>query len=164
LADRVPEYAEELEALVPRLIRTLFPQEGSNPLTHLPMGQMRLLRVLDGECKLRVTQIAADLHMTPSAVTQMANRLEQLGLVQRLDVAEDGRGRFLSISDVGRSALEDRRRIRVGQAIQQLKNVPPEALETLISSLRRVLNEISTTHLEEHSSPSDGGDASPRSA
>ena len=164
MGDRIPDLVAELESLMPRLTRAVFPQDGANPLTQLPVGQVRMLRLLDGEAKLRVTHIASELRMTPSAVTQMGNRLEQLGLVERLDVAEDGRGRFLAISEIGRIALEERRRVRVEQAALILKDTHEETLEAFITALKSVLDQIPSSGHIECTTPANGGDSSTRSA
>jgi DNA-binding MarR family transcriptional regulator len=70
-----------------------------------------LERLAEGpECAgWRVQDIADAVHLSQSAVSRLIGRLERDGLVMRTMCAEDRRGIYVALTDVGRSRYEEAR-------------------------------------------------------
>lgn len=113
--------AEAFVGLLHSLLRAL--ASGSNdPAAELPLAQLRVCHVLQAGAQ-SISIISRELHVSVSAVTQIADRLERAKLVHR--VAEDGdrRVRRLQLTRQGENLLqlhdEDRIR-RTGAMLEQL--------------------------------------------
>jgi DNA-binding MarR family transcriptional regulator len=78
--------AAKLEALIPRAMTVLFRGAEEDPLRHLPLGQIRLLRALSTGTR-SASELIRELGLSASSLTQMASRLVANGLVSKeLDV------------------------------------------------------------------------------
>jgi len=56
--------------------------------------------------RITPAELAADAMITSSAVAQRLNRLDRLGLVIREPNPDDGRGKFVRLTDTGRELLD----------------------------------------------------------
>ncbi|WP_235186056.1 MarR family winged helix-turn-helix transcriptional regulator [Microbacterium oleivorans] len=56
--------------------------------------------------RITPAELAADAMITSSAVAQRLNRLDRLGLVVREPNPDDGRGKFVRLTDAGRELLD----------------------------------------------------------
>jgi DNA-binding MarR family transcriptional regulator len=99
---------EDLETVLPRrisrLARMLYGATGST----LPRGMRSVLFALASE-PLRISQVARQEGVGQPAATRMIARLEALDLVHRERDANDGRVVMVSLTDRGRSELEQMR-------------------------------------------------------
>lgn len=130
--------AETLEMLLPRAIRLLYVADETSPLSELTVPQLRLLRMLT--CASRTaSSVGEKLGLSVSAVTQMVNRLEAAGLVQRIDDNDDRRVKHLSLTEEGRRQLEARRKRRVALAEIALAGLTGESRSQLLSSLQQLI-------------------------
>lgn len=131
------ELATELPRRVSGLARMLYGASGST----LPRGMRSVLFALSAE-PLRISQVAKQEGIGQSAATRMVARLEALGLVRRERSHTDGRVVMVSVTDRGRSQLEDMReqsrrvmrevlRDRTARELRQLTDAS-DALELLI--------------------------------
>ncbi len=97
----------------------------------LSFAELRLLLVLRGSAAgRRPTEIAAELHLSPSGVTRALLPLEKRGIVQRERDPGDGRASHVALTDAGRALVDDAsaqaaeratkllRRLNVGQTKQ----------------------------------------------
>lgn len=139
--------AIELETALPKLMRMLFRHTPGDPLGDLPMAQLRLVRLLSNR-SYTVSEIGAELGMTPSAVTQMTNRLIRLGMVQRNEAPQDRRVRIITLSAAGQQLMQDRQRIRIERAQAVLERLSMEDGENLLSSVRSFLALLPSNHAE----------------
>ena len=87
----------------------------SDPFADLPLAQFRLLRAV-GRGVETPSLLADYLATSVSAVTQIANRLEAHGLVERAEDAGDRRVRRLRLSAKGMRAIKERNALRVAGA------------------------------------------------
>ena len=139
MSDHRTKLVVELEALLPSLLRRVFVAGHDSPLTELPFAQMRLLRLLQDQPGLRVSQASAELGTTPSAVTQMCHRLSTAGYLDRSDDSDDGRGKRLTLSAKGLTLLTDRKQQRVRSGLATLEAVSEEDIEALLVAMRKVI-------------------------
>ena len=130
---------EELERLLPGTMRRVFILGPDPTLLELPMAQMRLLRLLQEQSSLRVSQLAVELGTTPSAVTQMCHRLSTAGFLERMEDADDGRGKRILLSEKGKHMLETRKQQRKKAGMEALKEVPIQDIEAAVVALRRLM-------------------------
>ena len=130
----VRTHAEEFERLVPRIMRHISPAGEEDPLSQLPLGQLRLLRALS-EPK-SPCEVGEELGLSPSSVSQMSHRLIEAGLVAKEDDREDRRSKRLMLTDLGRSHIEFRQAMRVQRTADLLQRLPNESRESLLAILR----------------------------
>src|SRR3954470_22134365 len=90
--------AQVLEELLPKLMRILYRPEDSDLLRDLPVAQLRLMRLLYPDAKSH-SSVGEELGISVSAITQVANRLEILGLVERQENATDRRIKNLKLTE-----------------------------------------------------------------
>ena len=132
------ERAIELESLLPRLTRALFRVEVDDEWVELPVGQIRVMRLLF-TAPSTPSELGATLGLSVSAITQVVNRLEALGYVARTEDQGDRRVRHLRLTDAGRSLMEKRQRARVRQAQLALSALPPERQQAIVDILDELI-------------------------
>lgn len=130
--------AAKIEALLPRLMRKLWRNDLDDPLAELPLGQLRLVRVLD-QGPRTLTDLAAELQMSASAATQLVSRLEETGLVEKEVDAEDRRVRHLRLTHSGCSHMAARRKSRVEQITRALERVQPDRRDAIVEALEELV-------------------------
>lgn len=130
--------AEELEKLLPRLMRRVFPSEMDPTLGELPLAQLRVCTLLQSEPRT-ISALSEELGISVSAVTQVADRLEHAGLVERLCEADDRRVRVLRLTGEGAETMRRRRERRVRRVRAVIERLTPgqralalEAIEDLV--------------------------------
>lgn len=97
----------------------------------LSFAELRLLLTLRGASDgRRPTEMAQELHLSPSGVTRALLPLEKRGIVERKRDPDDGRASHVSLTPAGRTLLDDAvtaagergqkllRRLSVGQTKQ----------------------------------------------
>lgn len=120
---------ERLEVLYPKLGTILF--GGEDPLGHLSLGHLRILRALD-EAPQTPGKLAQQLRLTPGAISQHLTRLKAANLVEDRRSPEDGRSKIVGLTPEGAKVLSDRRSTRVKRAQRALKKVSPEEIEEFL--------------------------------
>jgi DNA-binding MarR family transcriptional regulator len=119
-------------------MRVLFQHEDEEPLADLPVAQLRVMRILfAGKCT--PSSLSESLNLTMSAVTQLCNRLEALGLVARTEDATDRRIRWLSLSETGHEKMAARQQRRVQRAHEVLSSIPADLRVSLVTALEELL-------------------------
>ncbi|BDI34214.1 MarR family transcriptional regulator [Capsulimonas corticalis] len=142
--DPLSDQARQLEDLLPRLNRRLFEIPPGDPTGDLPLAQLRVCAfLLSGPSGM--TALAEELEISVSAATQLADRLERAGLIQRISDPIDRRIRHISLTEHGVEVMETRRRRRVSrvrEALAQLdlpdRAAALSALTTLLDATRRL--------------------------
>lgn len=132
----IAEQAALLERNLPACMRQIFAIDPSHPLADLPFGQYRLCILLFREGKRTMSQVSEDLGISVSAVTQMADRLEKSGLVERqAEPGGDRRTRFLQLTDYGQSLMDSRTQIRLKRATTVLSQLTAEQRQAVLESI-----------------------------
>ncbi len=132
------EFAIRLEAMLPRLMRSLFNPDPEDPLIELPMAQLRVMRTLFVGDRT-VSDLSEDFALSMSACTQMINRLESMGLVARRGDTDDRRVRHIGLSEEGRHKMLERRRRRVDRAKKVLAGMEESEQNQVVSVLEKLL-------------------------
>jgi DNA-binding MarR family transcriptional regulator len=138
------EHAAALERILPEIARRMFTLAPNSPLAELPGTQLKVCSLLlDG--RRTMGEIGEELRISTSAVSQIADRLEKTGLVERIDAdgSGDRRTRYLSLTEQGGALLQARREHRTAQVADALSRIPEEkhaairaAFETLLAACR----------------------------
>ena len=130
--------AAQLQDLMPRLVRRLFGLEPGDPAMELPVAQLRVCAILSDGSRT-VSCLARELSISASATTQIADRLESAGFVERVAELRDRRVRRLRLTDRGAKMMRARRQRRVRQAAAVLAELSPTRREAALRALRDLL-------------------------
>ena len=130
----IKDQAEELEQLLPILMRTLHKPDPDDPLTELTMPQIRIMRLINFEPRT-ASSLGEELGLSVSAVTQMANRMEAAGLLERHDNKGDKRVKPLCVTEYGRELMQRRHNRRVSQAEESLAILSDEERLNFLAAL-----------------------------
>ena len=154
------DLAIRLEELLPAVTRGVLGPASDHPAVQLPLAQLRLCALLLREGRRTMSQIGDDLGISVSAVTQMADRLEKAGMVERVaETGGDRRTRHLQLTAQGQALMQSRRAARVARAEAIVRTLEPsrwgeivEVLATLLEASRSIPLPESTTakHVETH--------------
>ncbi len=132
--DKLQEQAAHLESMLPVLMARLFRLDPEHPLAEIPLAQLRICVFLEAGPR-SMSAISEEFKTSVSAVTQMADRLERGGFVERIVGCDDRRQKMLSLTEYGACVMKSRREMRVGRVHETLLRLPPETRETLIVAI-----------------------------
>lgn len=135
---RLAEQAEALEQMLPRLMRQLFILEHEQLVNELPVAQLRVCTILQAGPRA-VSCLGDELHISPSAMTQMADRLERAGIVERI-TGQDRRVKRLQLSERGTAMMLARKRRRVRRTTALLEQLTPAEREAAFAVIQRLLD------------------------
>jgi len=146
LTDRTAALDEIAAHLVPRAsqLTRLLLSRGSRPLTRAEGG---LLSTLSAGPR-RITELAATEVLAQPTVTQLVDRLQKRGLVQRDRDASDGRVVLVSITDAGRATLEQLRDEYRAQLRTAAADLPDDELAALLratEALQHLIDAVQET-------------------
>jgi DNA-binding MarR family transcriptional regulator len=129
--------ALEIVDLAPRAMRRLFALDIDDPATELPVAQLRLCAILR-EGPRTMSVLGKELGVSLSATTQLADRLEGSGLVERICEPGDRRVKVLQLTAEGEQMMRARRERRVTCAAEALAQLPPATRDLLLRALREL--------------------------
>ena len=127
-----PGLASGLTAVVERLIglfRSLSPPDG------LSLTAAATLATLDRSGPCRLTVLAAHEGVTQPAMTQLVDRLQGMGLLDRVPDPADGRVVQIRITGEGRALLARRRAVRAERVAGLLAGLSPGDRALLTAAL-----------------------------
>ncbi len=128
------EQAARVVALVPRLMRQLFAIGARDPTAVLSVAQLRVCALLtDGP--LPMSAISRELGISQSATTQIADRLERAGFVERGLREGDRRVRVLTLTPRALRMMRLRHQRRVDRVITVLDRLSEDARRDLVNAL-----------------------------
>ena len=128
----------QIESLMPRIARRLFTVYPNDPAGELPNAQLKLCSYLQ-HGPAPITSVADELSISVSAATQLADRLEKTGMVERTGDASDRRVRLVSLTAHGETVMSTRRELRRSQVRTALRRLTPEQRATLVESFHLLL-------------------------
>jgi DNA-binding MarR family transcriptional regulator len=140
--DALGQQAAELTRLMPQLMRSVFTLDESDPAIDLTVAQLRVCSILN-DGRLTVSGLARELGTSVSAVTQIADRLESSGMVERLAGTQDRRTRSLRLTDHGTGLLRAREGRRVRRAHQVLRELSPATRKRVLNALHVLIEACS---------------------
>lgn len=117
--------AERIEGLLPRIMRMLYRTTEDSLLSELPLAQMRIVRLLYSGSST-VTSLGEELGLTSSAITQLLNRLQEIGFVERVEDPADRRVKHVALTELARARMRARQERRIGRMQIALERLSPE--------------------------------------
>lgn len=138
MSDIANERALKLESALPRLMRAMYRPNGDDPLSELPVAQLRVVRLLFTESKTH-SAVGDELGISLSAVTQMANRLEQIGLIERIEDQNDRRVKFLRLTPTCKEVMTQRQQRRVARIKEVLATLQDDEQAVIIDSIEKLV-------------------------
>lgn len=131
---RIEEQAHRLEAILPLILRTIYPPREDDPFAELPLMQLRVVRALSGGSRT-MSEVAEELRMSPSRLAHLVARLEAADLVQKRCCAEDRRIKFVELTPLGKSQMGGHQRLRAERAAEILEGLNGDERSMLMESL-----------------------------
>ncbi len=135
------EQAKAIALLLPALMRQ-FGTGKRDPAVELPLAQLRVCRILSEEAK-SLSSLGRELGVSQSAMTQLADRLECAGLVQRVAKKDDRRIRRLQLTRRGKAMLRVHDEARAGQILSVLGYLTPKVRKEVLTSLQALMRACS---------------------
>ena len=139
--EMLDEQAAQLEQLLPRLMRRMFTLDPDHPAAELPVAQLRVCTILQAGPRT-LSAISDELGISVSATTQIADRLERSGIVDRVAGQDDRRTKKLQLSAQGGEMMRSRREQRVQRATRALALLPVELRANAIQSLQALMDAV----------------------
>ncbi|MCL6636971.1 MAG: MarR family transcriptional regulator [Alicyclobacillus sp.] len=137
--DAVEHLADCLQAIQRHLRRNTKEQPNLPGLTRV---QWMILRHVERHPDCSVGQLADRLDVRPSTMSQMIDRLELAGWVQRCTDARDGRSRLVRLTAAGAAALRSQRDLRVQLLAEPFQQLNPEEQACLLSLLDKLVSRM----------------------
>jgi len=131
--------AELIESLFPKIMRALFRPDECDPINQLPMAQLRLMRVLFSQPHT-VGELAEELNMSLSSVSQLVHRLAEVGYAETTSDDQDKRFKNVSLTPLGRELMSNRRANRVSKAEAALGTLSDGERTEIMASLKSLLS------------------------
>jgi DNA-binding MarR family transcriptional regulator len=134
------ERARRLRAGIRALVRRFsFSERANVECCGMTVAQWAALEVLQAEGPLRLGDLGARLGIAPSTLTRNLDRLEERGLVARVEDPEDGRAFRVTLTGEGRNAGARVTRMEEEFAGTILDRLPPGRQADLVDSLEEML-------------------------
>ncbi|HYK30711.1 MAG TPA: MarR family transcriptional regulator [Streptosporangiaceae bacterium] len=124
----------------------------------LSLTAVATLSSLDRQGPQRITTLATAEGVSQPSMTQLVQRLEQRGLVQRGSDPADGRVALVTVTDQGRAALAARRQRNAERIARLLGDLPERDVQALADALAAVLPGMRARVGAEASGQIGGGD------
>ncbi len=129
---------DELDRLLLQLARQVWSSVREKGFSGLSLMQMQVLK-RSSEQAARAGELAAQLRVTPAAITKIVDQLVDRGLITRTRSPEDGRSAALVASAAGKAALDRSRRSRNRTLRVMLGSLTKDETAALTSILRRAV-------------------------
>lgn len=129
------EQAAALTSVLQKLIRRLFTLDTDDPAIELPVAQVRVCSILrDGSRSMSC--LSREMGISLSATTQIADRLERAGMVERITEADDRRVKFLQLTPRGVEIMVSRNESRIRRVQEALERLPADTRDEALRVLR----------------------------
>lgn len=110
--------------------------------SHITGPQLVCLRTVVEKGPMTATAISREVHVSPSTVVGILDRLEDKGLIERERGREDRRIVFITVTDAGRQLVRDTPSPLQQKLADSLKALPASERATITSSLERIVGLI----------------------
>lgn len=140
------EFCNDYYTVVPSFMQT-FMRTWSNLYedTFLNHHQAGLLMFIDGKKRCKMSELAAELSLSPGAITQMVDSLVLQGFIERVDDEKDRRVVLVKLTEKAQNLInrvKRRRQMLLNEILSSLSRDEALTLITLISKLEQTLREI----------------------
>ena len=140
--DNVKAQAARLDSLMPAILRRICTLD--EPRLELPVAQMRLCTLLM-QGPMTMSALSREMGTTVSATTQLADRLEGVGYVERLAGEDDRRSRSLRLTKRGSAVMCESRDMRLSRWVEVLSRLPAPSRTAVVQLLEELVAACQTT-------------------
>lgn len=138
--------AERLDNLMRKLLRAMSSGDG-DPLNDLPIAQLKVVRVLaTGEKS--AGDVGHELGLSPSALSQLVQRLACTGLIVKEEDSSDRRVKRLSLSKSGMQKVRERDKLRHAKATKLLQGLTDEEQDKLLELMEKLVTVKTPTNIQ----------------
>jgi DNA-binding MarR family transcriptional regulator len=121
-----------VHAALRAIVRRLFGVDDS--MLDLPLRQFKVCLALYAQSR-SMSEIGRELNLSPSAVTQVSDRLERRGLIERVFPDEDRRVRKLRLTTKGQKIVRSREQTQLRRIAEVLESLDSDELTKAIAGL-----------------------------
>ena len=126
---------------------------------NLTLPQFRVLHSIRKEGRVSGRRLARELNVSPGAVVQLCDRLQEQGYLERVPDLEDRRVTWFQLTPSAQALFEEMlalRRSRLGQALGRLSEQDREALTRILGELAELLEAERSSSGEQRTAPTCG--------
>jgi len=114
----------------------------------LPLRQFKVCLTLYRQSR-SMSEISRELKLSPSAVTQVSDRLERRGLIERVFQDEDRRVRKLRLTRKGQQLVRTREQKQLRRITAALDTLTPNELGQVMTGLETLAQSCASTESTE---------------
>ncbi len=108
----------------------------------LPHGQKAAFFIIASRQQINTKQLAETLHITPGAVTQLAESLVADGYVERSASNQDRRIINLQLTEKGKIKLRQMKQERLQMMLEVCNDTSDQDLQTFLNVMKNFINNI----------------------
>src|SRR6478752_1964180 len=123
---------DSVHAALRTVVRNLLSVDDS--MMDLPLRQLKVCLTLYRQSR-SMSEIGRELSLSPSAVTQVSDRLERRGLIERVFQDKDRRVRKLRLTKKGQQLVRSRERKQLRRIATALNTLTPNELGQVMTGL-----------------------------
>jgi DNA-binding MarR family transcriptional regulator len=133
---------DAVHAALRTVVRNLLSVDDS--MMDLPLRQLKVCLTLNRQSH-SMSEISRELKLSPSAVTQVSNRLERRGLIERVFQEEDRRVRKLRLTKKGQQLVRARERKQLRRIAAALDTLTANELGQVMTGLETLAQSCTPT-------------------
>jgi DNA-binding MarR family transcriptional regulator len=133
---------DAVHAALRTVVRNLLGVDDS--MMDLPLRQLKVCLTLYRHSR-SMSEISRELKLSPSAVTQVSDRLERRGLIERVFQDEDRRVRKLRLTRKGQQLVRSRERKQLRRIAAALDTLTANELGQVMTGLQTLAQSCTTT-------------------
>ncbi len=138
--------SDAVHAALRTVVRNLLGVDDS--MMDLPLRQFKVCLTLYRQSR-SMSEISRELKLSPSAVTQVSDRLERRGLIERVFQDEDRRVRKLRLTRKGQQLVRTRERKQLRRITAALDTLTPNELGQVMTGLETLAQSCTSTQSTE---------------
>ena len=139
-------HTDAVHAALCTVVRNLLGVDDS--MMDLPLRQLKVCLSLYRHSR-SMSEIGRGLKLSPSAVTQVSDRLERRGLIERVFQDEDRRVRKLRLTRKGQQIVRSRERKQLRRIAAALDTLTPNELDQVMTGLETLAQSCTSTESTE---------------
>jgi DNA-binding MarR family transcriptional regulator len=133
--------SKAVHAAIRNVVRNLLSVDDS--MMDLPLRQLKVCTALYRQIH-SMSEISRELGLSPSAVTQVANRLERRGLIERVAQDDDRRVRKLRLTRKGQRVMRSREEKQLCRIAAVLDQLSAKELQQIMTGLELLAQSCTT--------------------
>lgn len=137
--EKIQEYLRRIDRLMNLLVRRLHVELAQHLVTGITGSQFIILKKIQENGKMTVSEVANDLYVSLSAITAQIDRMFRTGLVSRTRDEGDRRVVWLELTPAGEEVCEACQASRLKVMGKYLKKLEETDLENLLKIYEKLL-------------------------